>query len=86
MSAQELSIIKFYEDQSIFITGATGGIGKMLLEKLLRTCPKIKEIYLLVREKKGKSSSERWAELFNTPVIILFNFLILIIEKKTILL
>lgn len=44
----------FYENKSIMLTGATGFIGKVILEKILRTTePRV--IYLLVRPKKGKS-------------------------------
>jgi FlaA1/EpsC-like NDP-sugar epimerase len=35
--------------RSIFITGATGFVGKVLVEKLLRSCPDIAKIYILVR-------------------------------------
>lgn len=47
------SIREFYAGRSIFITGATGFMGKVLVEKLLRSCPEIGTIYLLVRSKKG---------------------------------
>lgn len=53
------SIPIFFEGNEIFITGGTGFMGKALVEKLLRSCPKIKTIYLLMRPKKNKSVSER---------------------------
>ncbi|XP_042149489.1 putative fatty acyl-CoA reductase CG5065 [Ixodes scapularis] len=49
----------FYQDQVIFITGSTGFLGKVLVEKLLRSCPGIERIYLLIRPKKGSSPAER---------------------------
>ncbi|CAG0914000.1 unnamed protein product, partial [Notodromas monacha] len=52
-------IAEFFEGKCIFVTGATGFIGKLLVEKLLRSCPGIKKIYLLVREKKGQHVQER---------------------------
>ena len=58
-------ISRFYAKKSIFITGATGFVGKALIEKLLRSCPDIEKIYLLVRSKKGKSPRERVDELVN---------------------
>ncbi|XP_046737951.1 fatty acyl-CoA reductase wat-like [Diprion similis] len=52
-------IQQFYAGQNIFITGGTGFLGKMLTEKLLRSCREIGTIYLLIRGKKGKSVEER---------------------------
>ena len=61
-------IIEFYKDKSIFITGATGFLGKALIEKLLRSCFHLNKIYLLVRGKKGKTPNERIDELVNCKV------------------
>ncbi|XP_042149474.1 putative fatty acyl-CoA reductase CG5065 [Ixodes scapularis] len=49
----------FYQDEVIFITGATGFLGKALLEKLLRSCPGIRRIYILIRPKKNASPTGR---------------------------
>lgn len=62
------AIQEFYAGQSIFITGGTGFLGKLLIEKLLRSCPNIASIYLLVREKKGKNVHQRAEEIFDDPV------------------
>jgi len=59
------SIRSFYEDKVIFITGGSGFLGKVITEKLLRSCPKIKKIYMLLRSKKGRTSEERLKSLFN---------------------
>ena len=45
-------IAAFFNDKSVFITGATGFMGKVLVEKLLR-CTNVRKIYLLIRPKKG---------------------------------
>ncbi|XP_030759626.1 fatty acyl-CoA reductase wat-like isoform X2 [Sitophilus oryzae] len=58
-------IQKFYDGSKILITGSTGFVGKILLEKLLRSCPTVTKIYLLVRSKKGKSMEERIDEMFD---------------------
>jgi len=68
-SSEYTSVKDFYRDRSIFITGATGFMGKVLVEKLLRSCPDIKNIYLLMRPKKGQNVQERLQELLNGPVI-----------------
>ncbi|XP_067131244.1 fatty acyl-CoA reductase 1-like [Centruroides vittatus] len=62
-----MSILKFYENRDIFVTGATGFLGKILLEKLLRTC-NARKIYILVRSKKGLTVEERKNELFRCKI------------------
>jgi fatty acyl-CoA reductase len=59
-------IKSYFNNKSIFITGATGFLGKVLIEKLLRTCCDLKCIYILIRGKKGKNISQRLDELFNS--------------------
>ena len=66
------SIPEFYNGKSVFITGGTGFLGKVLVEKLLRSCPGVENVYLLVRSKKGKSVDERLDELTNSQI---FNIL-----------
>lgn len=58
----------FYAGATIFLTGATGFLGKLLLEKLLRTCSSVRKIYILVRPKKGKDISSRVQEIFESQV------------------
>ncbi|XP_059612936.1 fatty acyl-CoA reductase wat [Phlebotomus argentipes] len=53
----------FYRDSVIFITGGTGFLGKVLLEKLLRKFP-IKRIYLLIRNKNNLTAHQRLGGLF----------------------
>lgn len=62
------SIPEFYNDQSVFITGATGFMGKVLVEKLLRSCPGIDRVYLLLRPTTGKSAACRLNELVKNEV------------------
>lgn len=49
----------WFNDKNIFITGASGFLGVALLEKILRTIPNHGDIYLMLREKKGKAIDER---------------------------
>lgn len=61
-------ISKFYAGKSVFVTGGTGFLGKLLVEKLLRACPEISSVMMLVRAKKGKDSHTRIDEIFNDVV------------------
>lgn len=53
-----VSIAEFYGEKSVLITGATGFMGKVLVEKLLRDCGRVKCIYILVRMKRGGKQSK----------------------------
>uniref|UniRef100_A0A3P8X8B1 Fatty acyl-CoA reductase n=1 Tax=Esox lucius TaxID=8010 RepID=A0A3P8X8B1_ESOLU len=57
------SIADYYAGKSVLITGATGFMGKVLVEKLLRSCPHVRALYLLVRPKAGQSMQERVSDM-----------------------
>ncbi|CAH2056135.1 unnamed protein product, partial [Iphiclides podalirius] len=61
-------IQQFYNGKNVLITGATGFLGKILVEKLLRCCPGVENLYLLVRQKRGKDIYTRIEEIFEDPV------------------
>ncbi len=54
-----LSVLKSYEGKNVLITGATGFVGKVVVEKILRSIPNVGGLYLLVRPRKGQSAEER---------------------------
>lgn len=58
---------KFYQNKSIFLTGGTGFLGKIIIEKLLRSC-QIDSIYVLVRAKKGKDIATRLEDIVNDAI------------------
>ncbi|KAM3869779.1 fatty acyl-CoA reductase 1 [Diretmus argenteus] len=60
-----VNIPEYYEGKSVLITGATGFMGKVLLEKLLRSCPGVKDVYVMVRPKSGQSPQTRIADMIN---------------------
>ncbi|XP_018354487.1 PREDICTED: fatty acyl-CoA reductase 1-like isoform X1 [Trachymyrmex septentrionalis] len=62
------SIPAFYAGQSILLTGGTGFLGKVFIEKVLRSCPDVREIFLLMRPKKGLSIKERLSKILNLPL------------------
>jgi alcohol-forming fatty acyl-CoA reductase len=63
-----MSVPEYYAGKNVFITGATGFIGKVLVEKLLRSCPAVKNIYCLTRPKKGKLAADRLRQMLDEPV------------------
>lgn len=64
-----ISIPEFYNGRSVFITGASGFMGKVLVEKLLRSCPGVSRLYVLMRpSRSGKGVSERLQDLLNCEV------------------
>ncbi|KAF6208949.1 hypothetical protein GE061_014692 [Apolygus lucorum] len=52
----------YYKGKNVLVTGATGLMGKALVEKLLRSCPEIGNIYCIIRTKRGQDPQERWTQ------------------------
>ncbi len=52
-------IKEFYKGKTVFLTGATGFVGKVILEKFFRSLPEVKRIYILVRPKRGVQIMDR---------------------------
>ncbi|XP_005180106.1 fatty acyl-CoA reductase wat [Musca domestica] len=61
------NIQSFFRNKVVFITGGTGFLGKVFIEKLLRST-EVQSIYVLARPKSGKDASERFAQIFKEPV------------------
>lgn len=60
-------ISKYYENKTVLVTGATGFLGRGLVEKLLRACP-IKKVLIVLRPKKNESMEERGKKIFEGAV------------------
>uniref|UniRef100_A0A182JDN0 Fatty acyl-CoA reductase n=1 Tax=Anopheles atroparvus TaxID=41427 RepID=A0A182JDN0_ANOAO len=61
-------VMEFYRDKCVLITGGTGFIGRLLIEKLLRI--NVRQIILLSRPKKGKTVQQRCDDLFGSVVFM----------------
>lgn len=61
-------VAAFYKERSILVTGGTGFMGKVLLEKLLYECHDLRSIYVLVRPKREKGPQTRLEEMIKLPV------------------
>ncbi|XP_068979197.1 putative fatty acyl-CoA reductase CG8306 [Bombus flavifrons] len=62
------NVTEFYNGKTVFLTGGTGFVGVCLIEKLLRCMPDLKNIYVLLRPKKGKKIEERLEEIKKNSV------------------
>ncbi|KAG5680580.1 hypothetical protein PVAND_010077 [Polypedilum vanderplanki] len=67
---REIFVEKSYENQSVLVTGGSGFIGKVLIEKLLRQCKNIKHVFILLRSKNGEGIEKRFENFKN---LIVFN-------------
>lgn len=56
------SIKEYFDGTTIFVTGSTGFLGKVLIEKLLRSCNGVERIFILLRPKRGLGSEQRFEE------------------------
>lgn len=63
-------IQEFYKDKTIFITGGSGFMGKVLIEKLLYACSDLKELIILMRPKRGKTALQRVEDFTKLAVSI----------------
>lgn len=69
-NSSPLDVASGLRDERVFITGATGFIGKVLVEKLLWSVPEIGKLLLLVRPRPGESAADRLRdEVLGSPVM-----------------
>lgn len=64
-----MQIKEYYAGKTILLSGTTGFIGKVVLEKLLRSLPTIKRIYIMVRAKKSMTVEDRMMQTIFTSEI-----------------
>lgn len=70
-------IVDFFNGKKVFITGATGFLGSVLLRKILKECGEgVEALYLLVRNKRGEDAKVRLQRLLKDQVKKVFLNLI----------
>uniref|UniRef100_A0A1Q3FR42 Fatty acyl-CoA reductase n=1 Tax=Culex tarsalis TaxID=7177 RepID=A0A1Q3FR42_CULTA len=67
-SAPLKGIPETFAGADVFITGGSGFMGKVLIEKLIRSCPDIGQVFVLLRPRRGKSPEERIEALVKVPL------------------
>lgn len=60
-------VLNFYRNSTILLTGGTGFLGKVLLEKILR-CLDVGKVFLLIRTKDNLKPAERLDRLLKDAV------------------
>ncbi|KAL9997248.1 putative oxidoreductase [Helianthus debilis subsp. tardiflorus] len=69
MNDDGIGIINVLKGKAFFVTGATGFLGKVFIEKILRTVPDVGKIYLLIKAKDTDAAMERLKnEIINTEL------------------
>lgn len=59
---------EFYRGKIIFVTGGSGFLGKVLVEKILYSCSEIEKMYFLIRVKNDESIDVRMKKLLDCPI------------------
>ncbi|XP_071724847.1 fatty acyl-CoA reductase 2, chloroplastic [Rutidosis leptorrhynchoides] len=54
-----IGIVKYLKGKCFFLTGGTGFLAKVLIEKILRTVPEVGKIFILVKAKNKEAAMER---------------------------
>lgn len=72
------TIPEWFRGKNVLVTGSTGFMGKVLLFKLLTSCPNLGNIYMLVREKKGVDPKSR----LNTIIQVSIDGLVISVNNK----
>lgn len=55
-----MSVLGYYKDKNVLVSGTTGFLGKVILEKMLRVLPQCKKLFVLIRAKKGENIVDRF--------------------------
>lgn len=61
-----MSLREWYANRTVLLTGVTSELGRVLLEKILRTLPDVK-VYVVLRTRNGLTKDERLKKIFASP-------------------
>ena len=63
-----MKIKEFYRGKHILVTGCTGFMAKVLVEKLMRSIPDVSKFYIMVRPKKNVAPMDRIKQILKSEV------------------
>jgi fatty acyl-CoA reductase len=66
-------VSEFFADRCVLVTGASGFLGKVLVEKLLWSATDIGTLYLIIRPQNGLDSKQRLDKLLQSNVSSCFD-------------
>jgi fatty acyl-CoA reductase len=67
--ATSYSIVEHFSESAVLLTGASGYVGALVLEKLLR-CTNINAVYVMLRAKKGEDIQSRLNKMLNSSPVM----------------
>ncbi|XP_043603773.1 putative fatty acyl-CoA reductase CG5065 [Bombus pyrosoma] len=59
---------KFYAGSGILATGATGFLGVGVMEELIRLCPRVAAISILIRPRTNETMEQRFKKIIDDPI------------------
>ncbi|KAK9185671.1 hypothetical protein WN943_026030 [Citrus x changshan-huyou] len=59
---ESFGVLQFLKDKTILVTGATGFLAKIFVEKILRIQPNLKKLYLLIRAGDDRVLKDTWGD------------------------
>jgi FlaA1/EpsC-like NDP-sugar epimerase len=63
MNTRQPSVTEFYTNKTILLTGTTGFLGKVVFEKILRSLPSVRTIYLAIAPRGDKDNEIQNSEI-----------------------
>ncbi|CAH9063346.1 unnamed protein product [Cuscuta europaea] len=67
-----IGIVKFIRGKSFLVTGGTGFLGKVLIEKILRTVPDVHKIFILIKAENKEVAMERLKKEIMSAELFMF--------------
>ncbi|WZZ66370.1 hypothetical protein YC2023_077740 [Brassica napus] len=68
-----VGIVRFLKGKSYLVTGATGFLAKVLIEKLLRASPEIGKIFLLIKANDQESANKRLYDEISDEIDVIIS-------------